>query len=238
MKPTTDPALTGKVALIIGAGRPLGRALALSLARAGAAIAAHDLAPNHLQETRRAVEHLGARCQTYTSDTGKGLSARSLLDDVLTDFEGLDILAHCLHISPPAGLLALDEWDWQRTLEINLSGPFLLLQAAAGVMRERGGGTIINILSTPPDDIPLAMSASQHGLSGLTKWAAAELLTYNINCYAVEAGSINVQAEMVPDVGGPHLSNSLEVLANLVVRLCTTDPERWIGKVIRLEEIT
>jgi 3-oxoacyl-[acyl-carrier protein] reductase len=236
MSPIPGKSLQGMVALVVGAGRPMGHAIALGLAHAGAAVAAHDLAPNHLEATRRAAAALGARCETYTGDTGKGLPARALVDDVLRDFARLDILIHCLHISPPVGLLALDEWDWQRTLELNLNGPFLLTQAAAPVMSEQGSGTIINVLATPPDAHPLAVSASQYGLAGLTQWAAAELLTYNIKCYAIEAGVSSLDVEIQPDAA-PALPDPLADLSNLVVSLCTSESDPWIGKVIRLAEI-
>ena len=200
MSPTAE--LSGKVFLVIGAGRPLGRALALGLGQAGASVAAHDLLPTHLDETIRLLEQAGAPCQAYTGDTGKGLAARALVDDVLTDWGRLDALVHCLHAAPLAGLLALDEWDWQRTLEINLSGPFLLMQAAAAAMREQGGGTLVNVLETSPAGHSLALDASQHGLAGLSRAVAAELLTYNINIAAVDAAGAASPAALVEEVIG------------------------------------
>ncbi len=205
---------------MIGAGRPLGRRIALSLARAGAAVAAHDLAPNHLDETCRAVQALGVRCQTYTVDTGKGLSARSLLEDVANDFKRLDILVHSLHIQPPGGLLALDEWDWTRGLELNLSGPFLLLRAAAGWLEESGNGTVVLVLAKPAEEEAQSLLPTQLGLAGLTTWAAAELLTYNIYCYAVESA----ETGLVKD-------------AALITRLCESRPGSLTGKVVHPEDL-
>ena len=217
MSTGTKRSLAGRVALVVGAGRPLGREIALSLARAGAAIAAHDLAPIHLDETCRAVQALGVRCQTYTADTGKGLSARSLLEDVVNDFKRLDILVHSLRIQPPGGLLDLDEWDWTRGLELNLSGAFLLLRAAASWLEESGCGTVVHVLAEPAEGkAQSSLLPAQQGLAGLTTWAAAELLTYNINCYAVEAD----ETDLVED-------------AALVTRLCESRPGSLTGKVVR-----
>ncbi len=119
----TDSLLGGKVVLIAGAGRPLGRLIALGFAKAGASLALHDLSPVHLDETFMQARALGAECRTYTGDIGKGLPSRALVADVLEDWQRLDVLVTCLHAAPSAGLLELDEWDWTRTLEINLTGP-------------------------------------------------------------------------------------------------------------------
>jgi len=187
--------LAGKVVLIVGAGRPLGRLLALGFAQAGAKLALHDLSPVHLDETVAQVQALGAESLCYTGDVGKGLPCRALISDVLDDWQRLDVLVTCLQAAPPAGLLQLDEWDWTRTLELNLSGPFLLAQAAAPVMIEQGGGTIIFVQSGKTAEPSPAFSASQAGLSGLAAAAAVELLPYNIFSYAVDAGDLLTAAD-------------------------------------------
>lgn len=191
---TYQPGLLGKVVLISGAGRGLGRSLALNLAQAGAVLALHDLAPIHLDETLLQVQAVGGQAKTYVADTGKGLPARMLIADVLADWGRLDGLVNNLHVAPTAGLYSLDEWDWERTLEINLSGPFLLMQSAIQPMHQNGGGAVINIVaqtsSQSEDPLNAAFVASQYGLAGLTQATAAELLTYNIFSCALEAGTL------------------------------------------------
>lgn len=182
--------LAGKVVLIVGAGRPMGRLLALGFARAGAKLALHDLVPIHLDETAAQVQALGAETRCYTGDVGKGLPCRALISDLLDDWQRLDVLVTCLQTAPPAGLLQLDEWDWTRTLELNLTAPFLLAQAAAPVMIEQGGGRLIFVTGGTAAETSPAFSASQAGLSGLAAAAAAELLPYNINSHAVDAGDL------------------------------------------------
>lgn len=220
--------LSGKVVLLSGAGRPLGRLLAEGFASAGASLALHDLQPVHLDETCRAVETLGAGWRSYTNDTGKGLPARELIHEVTADWGRLDVLVNCLHARPEAGLLDLDEWDWTRTLEINLSGPFLLAQSVAPVMRAQGGGVILNVLGGAPARPSAALDASQMGLAGLTRAMAAELRAYNIYCYALDAGGAVELLGQSQDVSEP-----LSALQSLALFLCTPAAVNRTGQVLR-----
>ncbi|HWR64968.1 MAG TPA: SDR family NAD(P)-dependent oxidoreductase [Bellilinea sp.] len=222
--------LAGKVVLIVGAGRPLGRLLALGFARAGAKLALHDLSPVHLDQTAAQVQALGAESRGYTGDVGKGLPCRALISDVLDDWQRLDVLVTCLQAAPPAGLLQLDEWDWTRTLELNLSGPFLLAQAAAPVMIEQGGGRLIFITSGKTGEPSPAFNASQAGLNGLALAVAAELLPYNIYSYAVDAGD--------PGTAGDALDFASPAAVRLqakVVKLCTPAAVNTAGQGISLD---
>ncbi|MHB0967958.1 MAG: SDR family NAD(P)-dependent oxidoreductase [Bellilinea sp.] len=220
--------LREKVILIVGAGRPLGRVLALGFARAGAKLALHDLSPIHLDETTAQVQALGAECRSYTGDIGKGLPCRALISDVLDDWRRLDVLVTCLHASPPAGILELDEWDWTRTLELNLTGPFLLAQAAAPVMIQQGGGTIIFVQAGAPVNPSPALTASQAGLTGLAQAASVDLLPYNIKGYAVDVGDFKDSAE-----GFDPASADAVQLQELAVFLCSPAAVGHAGQVVR-----
>lgn len=220
--------LRGKVALLSGAGRPLGRVLAEAFARAGAGLALHDLLPGHLDDTCRVAAELGAPCRAYTGDTGKGLPARQLVSDVLADWDRLDVLVNCLHARPSAGLLELDEWDWTRTLELNLSGPFLLTQAAAAQMRVQGGGVILNVLGSIPARPSAALDASQMGLAGFSRAVAAELLTYNILIYTIDAAEAAEYLDCPREGASP-----LPGLQSLALSLCTPAAAERMGQVLR-----
>jgi 3-oxoacyl-[acyl-carrier protein] reductase len=229
--------MDGQVVLVCGAGRAAGRALAIGFARAGAAVAAHDLTPVHLDETRRQVEAAGATCRTYTGDTGKGLPARALIEDVLADFDRLDVLVHAVHAAPKSGLLDLDEWDWQRTLELNLSGPFLLMQAAAAVIKEQGGGVMINLLQdedAEPGSLPLAVS--QSGLAALSSRAASDLMAYNIRCCAIRLSGLTLVTgtALAADGNEPEWPAELQKLA---LFLCGPEAEKWNGATLSTEDL-
>ncbi len=170
-----------RVALICGAARSPGREIALGLAAAGWQIAAHDLQPLHLEELKRQIEASGSACRTYVGDTGKGLAARALIEDVVNDWGRLDALVYCLQAAPPADLLMLDEWDWQRSLEINLSAPFLLTQAAVAVMQPQKSGGVFFVIQPELTAASFALRAAQAGIRGLVEGMAASLLAYNIH---------------------------------------------------------
>lgn len=183
-----------RVALVCGASRDPGRAIALRLAAAGWQIAAHDLQPLHLEELKQEIEQIGSVCRTYVGDTGKGLAARALIDDVLHDWERLDVLMYCLQAAPSADLLMLDEWDWQRALEINLSAPFLLAQAAVAVMREqKGGGGVFFVTQPQLAQSSLPLAAAQAGINGLVEAIASGLLAYNIHSAVFAAAQDNLE---------------------------------------------
>lgn len=213
--------LTDKVALVCGAGRRLGRSAALALAQAGASIAAHDLALAGIETTLAQLDGLGCAARPYISDCGKGLPTRALVEDVLADFGQVDILVHAIHARPAGTLQDLDEWDWQHTLELNLNSAFLLMQAVLPAMQEQGGGVILNLLSGLQDSSSLPLAASQHGLAAFTQTAAAQLMPYNIVCYAIDAEY---------DISAGEAETALQ---DLLVSLCSPEARPFSGKTLR-----
>lgn len=199
--------------MITGAGRAPARALALALAGQGVGLALCDLTPMALEETARQARSLGAQVTTHVSDPSKGLAARMLVDEVVEAWSGLDFLVLYPGAEPRQGLLELDEWDWQRTLESNLNAPFLLMQTTARWMRSEGrGGVFISLISpaTQPEfSGGVAFRASQAGLRALTGAAAAELAGDGIRVYGF------APKEWTPTV--------LEQIAVLGVGLCRGD---------------
>ena len=183
----------GKTALITSAGREPARGLALALAGWGWQLALNDLTPTHLEETASAARDLGAQVSTHVGDSSKGLFARGLVEEVLERWGQLDLLVNCPLAEPRLGLLDLDEWDFLRTLEANVHGPFLLMQLAGNWMRnERHPGTILNLVNSVAA-APLragreAFYTSQMGLRALTAAAAPGLREYGIFVYGICVG--------------------------------------------------
>ncbi len=185
--------LSGKIVLLTGAGREPVRSLAVALAQRGARLSLSDLTPYNLEETAAAVRAAGGQAACHVADPVKGLAARALFEEVLDTWEGLDALVLCPRAEPVTPLLRLDEWDWQRTLEANLSAPFLLMQTTAAWMRaENRSGLFINLISTGPDDPPdarrFAFQTAQAGLAAFTRSTAQELWAYNIRTYGFYLG--------------------------------------------------
>ncbi len=217
--------LAGKVALIGAAGREPGRSVALALARASARIAANDLTPMGLDETVEQIQSLGGVARDYVDDVSKGLPARALVARVVEDFGRLDILVNFAGARPQAPVLDMDEWDWQRTLDFNLNGPFLMMRAAGRIMSDRGGGIILNVIGPGPSTEPgqAAYNASTAGTLALAQTAAAEFLAYNICVHAICAGK--------SDPG------SAELVAQLALFLCSPQASGLTGQVFRLDTL-
>jgi NAD(P)-dependent dehydrogenase (short-subunit alcohol dehydrogenase family) len=113
---------TDKVVLVTGAGRGLGRLLAQAFAVHGALVAANDLTPINLDETLRLVRQAGGRIREYLFDIAIRMQAQAMVDQVVSDWGRLDVLINNAAVQPHFPLLDMDEWDWRRTLDVNLSG--------------------------------------------------------------------------------------------------------------------
>lgn len=181
--------LRGRVVLITGAGMGIGRSLAIAFARAGARLALNDLTPINLQTTLEQVKAQGAEGESFLADVAKKMAAQTMVEAVMDRFGAIDVLINHANVSPSAALLELDEWDWDRTLAVNLKGPFLLTQSVGRLMKDRGGGVILNLWRAEGPDWAgaghAATAASKAGLRGFTQAAAEALRTYNIHVIGV-----------------------------------------------------
>jgi 3-oxoacyl-[acyl-carrier protein] reductase len=189
--PVSGPvALSGRVALVTGAARGIGRAIALALAREGADVACADLLP--AEDTARAVRALGRRAIALRVDVGRAAHARRMIVDTVHRLGGLDILVNNAGIAHRDSLGGTSERTWDRVVGVVLKGTFLCCQAAAPAMRRRGGGKIVNVSSLSgliggvPSKRPRAglrgrgrtgpaYAAAKGGVIALTKWLAKDL---------------------------------------------------------------
>lgn len=188
-------------ALMTSAGREPAKSIALALAEPGVRLALTDLTPMGLEDTAALAQAQGAEVSTHVADPSKGLAVRMLLDEVLERWDSLDALVNCPLAQPTAGFLELDEWDFQRTLESNIGGPFLMLQALGRIWREEGrGGIVLHVITgggaRPPETGKSAFAASQAGLRALTR-SAAELAPLGIRVYGVCLESVNPRGALV-----------------------------------------
>ena len=190
--------LKDKVVLITGAGKGSGRILAQAFAGQGAIVAANDISPINVEEVVDEILARGGRARAYIEDVAKKVGSQNIVNQVEDDFGRIDILINHAAVQPRVPMLDMDEWDWHRTLDVNLTGAFLMTQSAGRVMRVHGGGVIINLISEPADgeSRQSAFTASMKGLDGFTKQAARELSTYGIQVYSVK----NIQDKIVETV--------------------------------------
>jgi NAD(P)-dependent dehydrogenase (short-subunit alcohol dehydrogenase family) len=231
----------GKLVLVTGAGRGAGRAVAQAFSDQGAILAVNDITPINLDETVALLKKSGGKVKDYVFDIAKRLPARALVEEVLEDWGRLDILVNHANVKPRASLLEMDEWDWQRTLDVNLSGVFYLMQSAGRAMREQGGGTIVNIGWTSGQahglDDRFAYLTSNSGLAGLSREAAREFAAYNIRVNMVCDGPSNASAalEAGQSEGLPISSCGPQAVARLVLYLCSQAAAHISGQAIPVQ---
>ena len=176
-----------KVILVTGAGKGTGRSVAEAFAGQGAVVAANDISPVNLDETVAHILAAGRQAKAYVEDIAKKMPVQTLLNAVLDDFGQIDILVNCAEVEPQKSVLEMDEWDWQRTLDVNLNGAFLLTQSVGRIMKEKGGGVIIQVGERPKGmERRAAYFTSKAGLAALSALAAYELSEAGIRVYHVQ----------------------------------------------------
>jgi 3-oxoacyl-[acyl-carrier protein] reductase len=180
-----------KVVLITGAGRGAGRQIAESFAAQGARLAINDISPQNVESLAVDLHQRGYSAKVYVEDVAKKVGVQALVNQVEDDFGRIDVLINHASVEPHTSLLDMDEWDWHRTLDVNLTGAFLTMQSVGRIMRERGGGVIINLVSLTGGTVAFyraAYVASLFGLMGLTQQAARELFSFGIRVHAMGRG--------------------------------------------------
>jgi NAD(P)-dependent dehydrogenase (short-subunit alcohol dehydrogenase family) len=181
-----------KIVLITGAGKGSGRKLAEAFAQQGATVAANDISPINVETVVERIRANGGEARAYIDDVAKKVGAQALVKQVEDDFGRIDILVNHAAVEPHSPLLDMDEWDWHRTLDVNLTGAFLMIQSVGRMMREQGGGTILNLVTeSGREESPLQGSffASMAGLEVLSQQAAIELAPYGIRVHAVKTSA-------------------------------------------------
>ena len=200
-------ALKGKVAVVTGAARGIGRACSLALAQAGASVAGIDICATvdprsgitpatsaDLEETGKLVKATGAKWLPYIADQRNIAAMRKIALDLDTKFGGLDIVFANAGVQSFYSLLEMQDADWQITIDTNLTGTANVLRAFAPSLVKRGAGRIILTTSTQGQHGALnasAYSASKWGIIGLTKSAALELGKHKITVNALVPGLID-----------------------------------------------
>ena len=179
--------MKNKVVLITGAGKGAGRALAEAFAARGARVAASDISPVNLEDVIGEITARGGEARAYVEDVAKKVAAQALVRTVEDELGRSDILVNHAAVRPCVELLGMDEWDWHRTLDVNLTGAFLMIQSVGRTMREGGGGVIVNLVDGQDAgrENEAAYGASMKGLSALSDLAARELGLHGIQVFKI-----------------------------------------------------
>ncbi|AXK85202.1 mycofactocin-coupled SDR family oxidoreductase [Nocardia farcinica] len=217
--------VSGKVALVTGAARGIGRAQAVRLAQEGADIVALDLCGPvetviippatraDLDETARAVEKTGARVVAATVDVRDGAALRAATDAAVAELGGLDIVCATAGITSSAPALELSEQAWQTMLDVNLTGVWQTCKAATPHLIERGGGAMIltSSIAGLRGLVGVAhYTAAKHGVVGLARSLAKELAPHHVRVNSVHPTNVDtpmIQNDMVRKVFRPDREN-------------------------------
>jgi len=172
------------LALVTGAGRGTGRAVALALGAAGARVAAIDVNPDAAERT---AAEIGPAATAHTVDVSNKMAVQTLLYALLEADERLRVLVNAAHVVPSSSALKMDEWEWNRTLDVNLKGAFLMAQTVARAMKETGGGVVLNLIREDAS-AHVAVRAAHAGLEGLTQALQSEWAPLGVRVEALATG--------------------------------------------------
>jgi len=242
--------LENRVALITGAGRGIGQAIAIAFAREGADLALVARTASELDETAQMIRAAGHRIITITADVSQPADVERAAGQALEAFGHVDVLVNNAGVQPPIGPLWQNDADeWMRAVAVNLFGPMLCIKAVLPGMMERKRGKIINLSgggATGPRPNFSAYAASKAALVRLTETLAVELAPYNIQVNALAPGAINTRmlAEVLAagELAGAELAPAqyraqsggtpVELAVRLAVFLASADSDRLTGKLI------
>jgi NAD(P)-dependent dehydrogenase (short-subunit alcohol dehydrogenase family) len=184
--------LLGKVALVTGAARGIGRAVAVELANRGAAVAINFRSSfGEAEALREQLREAGAQATIYQADLSHPEDARRLVKDVIDFYKHLDILVNNAAVNRDKSLKKMSDADWVDIINNNLNSAFYTISAALPGMIERKYGRIVNISSMTgqtPNFGQANYAAAKAGLMGFSKVVALEMARYNITCNVVSPG--------------------------------------------------
>lgn len=189
--------LKGKVVIITGGRRGMGKADAILFAKNGAKVVVADIAQEECQQVVDEIEKNGGEGLALKCNVTNEKEVKEMVEKTIEKFGKIDILVNNAGICEFKPFLELTEEEWNKTLDINLKGYFLCAKAAAKEMAKQKSGAIVNIASVVMGQIGMGMaglahySASKGGIAALTKTLALELAPYNIRVNAIAPGAID-----------------------------------------------
>jgi NAD(P)-dependent dehydrogenase (short-subunit alcohol dehydrogenase family) len=248
-----DLRLYEKVAIVTGAGQGLGEAIAKVLAAAGARVTVNDLNPDRAERVAKEITREGHRAIAVAADVASRFQCVQLVETTRAKWGQLDILVNNAGIEPVSPILKMDEWEWDRCIDVNLKGTFFMSQLCGRVMADENretGGIIVNISSIAGVEIPLthgaAYCASKAGIVGFARECAREFAEYGIRVNTVIPGVFatpmtekarqnpEVMAKWQREIPLERLGEPKEV-AQVVLFLCSEASSYMTGSTVTVD---
>ena len=236
--------LSGKTALITGCGRGIGKAIALTLARAGADIVVNDIDRNTARELAGEITELGRKALVCYGSVGSGAEVEKMFAEIKKEFRRLDILVNNAGIPRDNMIAKMTDSDWDQVMDVNLKGVFYCMRAAAEMMKVPAYGRIVSLTSVAAlagNIGQVNYTAAKAGVIGMTKTLAKELARYQITVNAVAPGFIETSmTAAVPDEVKQTILRAIPLgragtpqdIANLVKFLVSDESAYVTGQVI------
>ena len=236
--------LQGKIAMVTGAARGIGRCIAEELAKEGCDIALCDLKEEWLAETAEAVKAIGRKSKCIAVDVSNSAQVNAAVDGAVAEFGRLDILVNNAGITKDTFIIRMTEEDWDAVINVNLKGTFLFTKAATKPMMKQKSGNIVNIASIiglMGNAGQCNYAASKAGVIAFTKSVAKELASRNIRVNAIAPGFIQtkmtdllseeVKQKMLEAIPMKKFGTAEDV-AKTVIFLSSDAPSYLTGQVI------
>ncbi|MGC2399304.1 MAG: SDR family oxidoreductase [Acidobacteriaceae bacterium] len=192
----------GQVVLVTGAAQGLGKAIALAVGRRGASVALVDMNEAPLRDTAAELRGAGAMCAVLAADITAPGAPSDIVQKAVSELGRLDVLINNAATSSVESLLDVTEREWDRVFAVNVKALFFLLQAAARVMKDSGGGKIVNV-SSPGTRMTLtnytSYATSKAAVDYITRTAAANLGAYGITVNAVAPGRMDTPMQRITE---------------------------------------
>ncbi|MDQ0243871.1 3-oxoacyl-[acyl-carrier protein] reductase [Bacillus fengqiuensis] len=225
--------LQGKVALVTGAGKGIGRAAAIALAKEGVNIGLIARSENDLKKVKEEVEALGVKAAYATADVSVMEEVDKAVETLKRELGSTDILINNAGIAKFGKFLELDPQDWKQIIDVNLMGVYYVTRAVLPQLIERNSGDIINISSTAGQKgapVTSAYSASKFGVLGLTESLALEVRKHNIRVSALTPSTVATDLAVEQNLtdGNPDKVMQPEDLAEFMVAQLKLHPRIFI----------
>jgi 3-oxoacyl-[acyl-carrier protein] reductase len=239
--------LEGKLALITGGARGIGREIAMVFAKNGADIAICDVNLEEAQKTAKEIEDLGRKSLAFKADVTSSMQVQDMADKILDKFNKIDILINNAGITKDNLLLRMSEEDWDKVIAVNLKGTFVCTKIISRIMLKQRFGKIVNmasIIGIMGNAGQANYAASKAGIIGLTKSVAKELASRNVCVNAIAPGFImtDMTAKLPEDVQKKMLSviplarfGEAKDVANLALFLSSASSSYITGQVVQVD---